>query len=134
MRINDGRAIPTFLCQLLKNKDFTIFGNGKQTRSFCYITDTVNGIDNLLNSDCKTPVNIGNPKEITLIELIELIKTLKNNDCEIKYFNLPENDPKRRKPDINLAKNKLSWEPKIKLITGLKKTLDYLENELNSIN
>jgi dTDP-glucose 4,6-dehydratase len=125
MRIGDGRVIPTFINQSLKNKDYTIFGNGLQTRSFCYITDTIDGIYKLLISEYTKPINIGNPNEITLLKLIEQINKIQPNSNNIVFKRLPENDPKRRKPDITLAKKILNWEPKISLEVGLKKTLDY---------
>ncbi len=128
MRINDGRAIPSFLNQLIKNEPFTVFGDGKQTRSFCYIDDTILGIYKLLFSEYDSPVNIGNPSEITLLELIAYIKQLKNHNGKIIFSELPKNDPLRRKPDINLAKKILNWKPKIDLNQGLKMTFDYYLN------
>ena len=128
MRINDGRAIPSFLNQLIKNEPFTVFGDGKQTRSFCYIDDTILGIYKLLFSEYDSPVNIGNPSEITLLELIAYIKQLKNHNGKIIFSELPKNDPLRRKPDIYLAKKILNWKPRIDLNQGLKMTFDYYLN------
>lgn len=127
MRKNDGRAVPTFLNQLINNKPFTVFGNGLQTRSFCYVSDTIDAIDKLLFSNYDLPVNIGNPNEISLIHLIEYISSLKNHDGEIIYKKLPKNDPKKRRPDITLAKKILKWEPKINLKDGLTKTFNSYE-------
>ena len=128
MRINDGRAIPTFINQILYNKPCTVFGDGNQTRSFCYIDDTIRGIFKLLFSNFTEPINIGNPDEYSINELIlELKKIIPNNTPSI-YLKLPENDPKVRRPDINLAKNILNWKPKINLNDGLTKTINYFKN------
>ena len=128
MRKNDGRAIPTFINQSITNKNFTVFGNGEQTRSFCYIDDTVRGIYKLMLSSYQDPINIGNPRENTLLELIELIKKINPSRSKIEFKPLPEDDPKMRKPDIKLANTILSWSPKIKLEDGLKNTFDYFLN------
>ena len=125
MRINDGRAIPTFINQSLNNLPFTVFGNGTQTRSFCYIDDTIDGLCKLLFSKYSLPVNIGNDEEYKLIDLAMLIKKISNSKSEIIYEDLPENDPLRRKPEISIAKKKLKWSPKIDLETGLKKTINF---------
>ena len=128
MRIDDGRAIPNFISQAINNKNITVYGNGKQTRSFCYIDDTINGIFKLSNSNYNFPVNIGNPVEFSIIELVEIIKKLTKSLSKIEFHNLPENDPKIRRPDINLAKKILDWNPKINLEDGLKKTINYFYN------
>lgn len=128
MRKNDGRAIPTFINQAIDNSNFTVFGDGKQTRSFCYIDDTIEGIHKLLISSYQYPINIGNPKENNLLELIKLIQKIKPSNSEIEFNPLPENDPKMRKPNIDLAKKILKWSPKIKLEQGLKKTINYYLN------
>ena len=128
MRINDGRAVPNFINQALSGKDFTIYGNGNQTRSFCYIDDMVFGIAKLVNSEYQFPVNIGNPTEYSINDLVRLIKDLIPTKNKILYKTLPENDPKVRKPDISLAENKLNWKPKIDLENGLKKTINYFNN------
>jgi dTDP-glucose 4,6-dehydratase len=125
MRINDGRAIPNFLNQAINNKDFTVYGNGMQTRSFCYISDTINGIFKLLKSNYQLPINIGNPKEFTILDLVELIRQLIPTKSVVKYKELPKNDPKMRKPNIELAKKILNWSPKIDLIEGLKETIKH---------
>ena len=128
MRINDGRAIPNFLNQAINNKDLTIYGNGMQTRSFCYISDTINGIFKLLKSNYKLPINIGNPKEFTILDLAELIRQLIPTKSALKYKDLPKNDPKMRKPNIELAKKILNWSPKIDLIEGQKKPLNIIKS------
>ena len=131
MRTNDGRAIPNFINQAIRNKDFTIYGDGKQTRSFCYITDTVNGINKLLESNYQMPINIGNPKEHSILELIEIIKSIIKTKSKLFFQKLPENDPKVRKPNIKLANKILSWNPKINLTDGLLKTVEYYNNLSN---
>jgi len=128
MRKNDGRAIPTFINQSITNKNFTVFGNGEQTRSFCYIDDTVRGIYKLMLSSYQDPINIGNPRENTLLEIIELIKKINPSNSKIEFKPLPEDDPKMRKPDIKLANSILNWSPKIKLEDGLKNTFNYFLN------
>ena len=128
MRKNDGRAIPNFINQALNNNNFTIYGSGKQTRSFCYVDDTVNGIAKLLMSEYNKPVNIGNPKEFTILQLVKKIKSLIPSSSKILYHELPENDPKVRKPDISLAKKLLKWSPKIDLNKGLINTISYYKN------
>lgn len=131
MRIDDGRAIPNFITQALKNKPITVYGEGKQTRSLCYIDDLVKAIYKLLLSDINTPVNIGNPHEITLLELAQTIKELTKSKSKIVFKPLPEDDPKVRRPDITLAKAKLKWEPVVSLKEGLIKTIKYFKKELN---
>ena len=128
MRLNDGRAIPNFINQALNNLDFTVFGDGSQTRSFTYIDDTIMGIYKLLMSTYNYPVNIGNPHEYTVNELIHEIKKIIPTTSKLSYHKLPENDPLVRKPDITLAKKILKWEPKIKLEIGLLKTINYFKN------
>ncbi len=125
MRINDGRALSTFFSQALTNRDLTVFGDGNQTRSFCYVDDLILGIDKLLNSDYNLPINLGNPDEISLKDFANEIINLTNSFSKIKFFKLPEDDPKRRKPDITLANKILDWEPKISRYDGLKKTYEY---------
>ena len=125
MRANDGRAIPNFINQALKNKDITIYGDGNQTRSFCYIDDTIKGIYNFLHSSYNYPINIGNPKEYSILELSQKILELTSSESKLSFQKLPENDPKVRRPDINLAKDVLNWNPKTNLEDGLKKTIDY---------
>jgi len=125
MRINDGRAIPTFINQSINNNDFTVYGDGSQTRSFCYIDDTIRGIVSLLKSKYTLPVNIGNPYEISILELINIIKELVPGNSKIIFKDLPENDPKKRCPDITLAQKLLGWSPKIEILDGLNKTIEY---------
>ena len=128
MRKNDGRAIPNFINQSINRKKYTLYGDGNQTRSFCYVSDTTDGIFKLLFSNYNNPVNIGNPDEYTLNQLLKLINQINNYNNEIIFKKLPENDPKRRKPDISLAKKILNWQPKISLRDGLIKTIDYYNN------
>ncbi len=128
MRISDGRVIPNFINQALNNKNFSIYGSGMQTRSFCYIDDTVEGIYKLLFSDYSEPINIGNPSEYSILELLKLVKLIIPCSSKIDYLVLPENDPKVRKPDINLAKEKLNWFPQTKLKDGLINTIEYFRH------
>ncbi len=128
MRKSDGRAIPNFINQALENKEFTVYGNGLQTRSFTYIDDTILGIYKLLLSDHNMPINIGNPYEININDLVNLIKKIISSDSKISYSKLPENDPKIRKPDITKAKTILNWEPKTELEDGLIQTINYFSN------
>ena len=128
MRKDDGRAIPNFINQLIDNDDITIYGDGKQTRSFCYVDDTISGIYKVLNSNYNYPINIGNPTEHTIIELINILRKIIPSDSKKIHLDLPENDPKVRRPDITLAHTLLDWLPKIKLEKGLKKTIDYFYN------
>ena len=128
MRKNDGRAIPNFINQIMNNKNITVYGDGNQTRSFCYVEDTILGIYMALNSNYSLPINIGNSNELTINELIDLLKKLIPSKSKKKYFQLPENDPKIRKPDISLAKKILDWEPKTNIEEGLKQTINYFYN------
>ena len=128
MRVNDGRAIPNFINQALKSKDLTVYGDGSQTRSFCYIDDTIEGINNILESDYNYPINIGNPDEYTIIETVKIIKNLIPTKSKIIFKELIENDPKVRRPNIELAKQILNWKPKIDIIKGLKRTIDFYNN------
>ena len=130
MRLDDGRALPAFMSQALNGEDLTMFGDGSQTRSFCYVSDLVEGIYRLLLSDYHLPVNIGNPQEITLLQFAEEILKLIDTTSKIVYLPLPKDDPKQRKPDITKAKNILGWEPKVDRAEGLKITLDYFRKEL----
>ena len=128
MRLNDGRVIPAFIGQILRNEPLTIFGDGQQTRSFCYIDDQVEGIFRLLFSDYHLPVNIGNPKEITILDFAKEISSLADLEVEFSFKKLPQDDPLQRQPDINLAKKIIDWEPKIDRKEGIKKTFDYFNN------
>jgi dTDP-glucose 4,6-dehydratase len=130
MRLRDGRAVPAFMSQALAGEDVTIFGSGQQTRSFCYVTDLVDGIIRLLNSDLNDPVNIGNPQEMTIEEIARLIIRLTGSSSQIVYRPLPEDDPKVRQPDITRARTLLGWEPKVPLEEGLTKTLEYFRKKI----
>ena len=130
MRINDGRAIPNFLKQALTGKDLTIYGDGSQTRSFCYVSDLVEGIYRLLTSDQNSPINIGNPNEMTIKEMADKILQATNSKSKITYVPLPEDDPKVRQPDITRAKKYLNWEPVVGLGEGLQSTLKYFKEQL----
>jgi dTDP-glucose 4,6-dehydratase len=124
MRPNDGRAIPTFLRQALSGKPITVFGNGSQTRSFCYVEDLIRGMIALAESGHHQPVNVGNPDEFTLLELAETVIEVTGSQSEIVYEALPTDDPQVRQPNISLAKEVLGWEPAIALREGLQRTLD----------
>ncbi|WP_054852265.1 UDP-glucuronic acid decarboxylase family protein [Olleya sp. ITB9] len=128
MRLNDGRVIPAFMGQALRGEDLTVFGDGMQTRSFCYVTDQVEGIYRLLLSDYSNPVNIGNPHEITIKDFAEEIIKLTGTTQKVIYKDLPVDDPMQRQPDITLAKNVLNWEPKVNRLEGMKKTFDYFKS------
>jgi len=128
MRLNDGRALPAFIGQALRGEPLTVFGDGSQTRSFCYVDDLIEGIYRLLNSDYASPVNIGNPHEITIREFAEEIQALTGTDQPITYLPLPQDDPKQRRPDITLAKSLLDWEPQVHRAEGLKATWAYFQS------
>ncbi|MFT4838144.1 MAG: dTDP-glucose 4,6-dehydratase [Nonlabens sp.] len=128
MRLNDGRVIPAFMGQALRGEDITIFGDGSQTRSFCYVDDQVEGIYRLLLSDYSDPVNIGNPNEITIGDFAEEIIALTGTDQKVVYRDLPQDDPLKRRPDISLAKKILDWEPKVGREEGMKLTYDYFKS------
>ena len=127
MRLNDGRVIPTFMGQALRGEDLTVFGDGKQTRSFCYIDDQIEGLYRLLLSDYTLPVNIGNPEEITILDFAKEIIKLTGSDQKIVFKPLPEDDPLQREPDINKAREVLNWEPKTSREEGMRKTLEYFK-------
>jgi dTDP-glucose 4,6-dehydratase len=128
MRLNDGRALPAFIGQALRGEDLTVFGDGSQTRSFCYVDDLVEGIYRLLLSDYAMPVNIGNPSEISLKDFAEEVLKLTGNKVKIIYKPLPADDPKQRKPDITKARKILKWEPRVERAEGLAKTYDYFKS------
>jgi len=130
MRINDGRVVPAFISQALTNKPITIFGKGTQTRSFCYVSDLIEGIYRLMMSDYDLPVNIGNPTEMTMLEFAEQIIKATKSKSKIVFKPLPQDDPKQRKPDITKAKKLLRWEPKVKLADGLKDTIKYFRTKV----
>ncbi len=134
MAQNDGRVVSNFIIQALKNVDITIYGNGSQTRSFCYVSDLVDGIIKMMNTDdFNGPVNLGNPVESPIIDFAKIIIELTGSKSKIVYKPLPQDDPKQRRPDISLAKEKLNWEPKIELRIGLQKTIDYFDRVLRGI-
>ena len=132
MRLRDGRAVPAFMSQALRNEDVTVFGDGTQTRSFCYVTDLVDGILRLMLSDTNEPVNIGNPHEVTIEEIARTIITLVGSSSKIVYRPLPVDDPKQRRPDITRARTLLGWEPTIGLEQGLLKTVDYFKKKVEA--
>jgi len=131
MAENDGRVISNFIIQTLKNKDITVFGDGSQTRSFCYVKDLVQGLYKMMNQDYIGPVNLGNTNETTIIEIARKITSYTKSSSKIIFKSLPEDDPKQRRPDISLAKEKLNWEPKIGFEEGIKKTIEYFKSALS---
>jgi dTDP-glucose 4,6-dehydratase len=131
MRLNDGRALPAFVSQALRGEDLTVFGEGQQTRSFCYVDDLIDGIVKLLFSDISDPVNIGNPSEITILDFAKEIINLTASKSKIIYKELPIDDPQVRQPDITKARQLLSWEPKVDRNEGLEKTIDYFMNHID---
>ena len=134
MRLNDGRALPNFLYQALTGQSITVYGDGQQTRSFCYISDLIEGICRLLESDEHLPTNIGNPQEITILEFAERILALTEAKVSIEFKPLPQDDPKQRCPDITKAKKVLNWEPKIGLEQGLRQTLAYFRKQVAEVS
>ena len=134
MRIFDGRAVPTFINQAIRGEDLTVFGDGKQTRSFCYISDTVAGLVALAESSITDPVNLGNPAEMSIKALAEYILKMTGSKSKIVYRELPEDDPKVRQPDITTARKKLGWEPKVTLEEGLNKTIEYFMKSWGEAN
>ncbi|MEX1024332.1 MAG: UDP-glucuronic acid decarboxylase family protein [Planctomycetota bacterium] len=133
MRLNDGRALPAFMGQALRGEDLTVFGDGRQTRSFCYVDDLVEGIWRLLHSDEAMPTNIGNPSEMTILEFAEKVVELTGSKSKISFQPLPEDDPKVRQPDITKAKTLLGWEPEVELEDGLRRTLAYFQKHLEAV-
>ena len=129
MHPNDGRVVSNFIVQALKGKDITIYGDGQQTRSFCYVDDLIDAMIKMMNSEkgFTSPVNIGNPGEFTMLQLAEMVLTLSNSKSKIIYQPLPSDDPKQRQPNIDLAKDKLGWQPKVELKDGLKETIAYFK-------
>jgi dTDP-glucose 4,6-dehydratase len=130
MRLRDGRVVPAFIGQALRGEPLTVFGDGKQTRSFCYVSDLIDGIYRLSQSDYHEPVNIGNPTEFTILEFAKLVLKLMQSRSEIAYRPLPQDDPKQRRPDITRAKKLLGWEPKVDLETGLRQTIEYFRDKV----
>ena len=125
---NDGRVISNFICQALKNDNLTIYGKGEQTRSFCFVTDMINGLVNLMNSNISGPVNIGNPEEFTILDVAKIINSKISDSQKIIFKNLPLDDPLQRKPCIDIAKTELGWEPKVNLTEGLDITINYFKD------
>ncbi|NQT28720.1 MAG: SDR family oxidoreductase [Candidatus Omnitrophica bacterium] len=130
MHPDDGRVVSNFIVQALKGENLTIYGEGNQSRSFCYVDDLVEGIIKMMNIDYKLPLNLGNPVEFTVIELANLVLKLTGSKSKIEYLPLPEDDPKQRQPDISKVKRMLGWQPKISLEEGLKKTIEYFKNRI----
>ena len=130
MRVKDGRAVPAFMSQALRNEDVTVFGDGTQTRSLCYITDLVEGIIKLMLSTENDPVNIGNPHEMTINEIAETIIRMTGSKSRIVFRPLPTDDPKQRRPDITRARTILEWEPKVALDAGVVKTIEYFRTKV----
>ena len=127
MQINDGRVVPNFMKQALRGEDLTVYGDGRQTRSFCYVSDEIDGFLRLAKSDEHLPVNIGNPNEFTIVECAQMVLKVTGSKSQIRYEPLPQDDPKQRCPDITKARQLLGWEPKIDLETGLRLSLDYFK-------
>tara|TARA_B100000161_G_C33548213_1_gene414125 strand:+ start:969 stop:1904 length:936 start_codon:yes stop_codon:yes gene_type:complete len=130
MRFDDGRVISNFIVQALRNKRITIYGDGSQTRSFCYVEDLINGMILLMDSEYQKPMNIGNPNEFSILEIANIIKDLINPELKFEYKALPQDDPKQRKPSIQLAKEILNWEPKVELKEGLIKSINWFKSNL----
>jgi dTDP-glucose 4,6-dehydratase len=130
MRLNDGRVVPAFVSQALKNKSLTVFGKGQQTRSFCYVSDLIEGIYRLMMNDYDLPMNIGNPREMTVLEFAKEIIRATGSRSKIVFKPLPQDDPKQRKPDITKAKKYLKWEPCVQLAEGLTKTIEYFRKKV----
>jgi UDP-glucuronate decarboxylase len=130
MAVNDGRVISNFIMQALKGEDITIYGDGSQTRSFCYVDDLIDGIMKMMNSSISTPINLGNPNEFTMLELAKKVIKITRSKSKIVFHRLPEDDPKQRQPNITKAKQMLNWEPKIELRDGLKQTIEYFKKRL----
>jgi dTDP-glucose 4,6-dehydratase len=128
MQIRDGRVVPNFMRQALTHQDLTVYGNGNQTRSFCYVSDEIEGFLRLAKSDEHMPVNIGNPNEFTILECAQVVLKITGSESRIRHEPLPQDDPKQRRPDITKARQLLGWEPKIDLETGLRLSLDYFKN------
>jgi dTDP-glucose 4,6-dehydratase len=127
LQLNDGRVVSNFMKQALRGEDLTVYGDGRQTRSFCYVSDEIDGFLRLSKSDEHLPVNIGNPREFTILECAELVLKVTGSKSQIRYEPLPQDDPKQRRPDITKARQLLQWEPKVDLEMGLRKSLDYFK-------
>ncbi len=133
MRIDDGRVVPTFIAQVLRGEDLTVFGDGSQTRSFCYVSDLIEGIIRLLHADFHEPVNLGNPQEMSILSFAQKIVELTGSQSKIVFRPLPVDDPKVRRPDISLATKLLGWTPKVSLDEGLKKTFEYFRTHVERV-
>jgi len=129
MKLDDGRVVPAFLDQALRGEAMTVFGDGSQTRSFCYVSDLVDGLCRLMMSDERYPVNLGNPRELTILEFAEKIRAMTGSKSAMEFRDLPEDDPKQRKPDISKARALLGWEPKVELEEGLRRTVEYFQGQ-----
>jgi dTDP-glucose 4,6-dehydratase len=132
MQLNDGRVIPNFMKQALREDALTVYGDGSQTRSFCYVADEIEGILRLAKSDEHLPVNIGNPDEFTILECARRVIVIAGSKSQIRYEQLPQDDPRQRRPDISKAKSLLQWEPKVNLEAGLHLSLDYFRQAVNA--
>jgi dTDP-glucose 4,6-dehydratase len=130
MQLNDGRVVPNFMKQALRGEPLTVYGDGNQTRSFCYVSDEIDGFVRLSKSDEHLPVNIGNPNEFTILECAQHVLHVTGSKSQIHYKPLPQDDPRQRRPDITKARQLLGWEPKIDLETGLRKSLDYFKKSV----
>jgi dTDP-glucose 4,6-dehydratase len=130
MKLDDGRVVPAFLDQALRGEAMTVFGDGSQTRSFCYVSDLVDGLCRLMMSDERYPVNLGNPRELTILEFAETIRAMTGSKSAIDFRELPEDDPRQRKPDISKARALLGWEPKVELEEGLRRTVEYFQEQV----
>ena len=134
MQIRDGRVVPNFMCQALRGEDLTVYGNGSQTRSFCYVSDEIDGFIRLSKSDEHMPVNIGNPNEFTILECAQLVLKVTESKSQIRFLPLPQDDPKQRRPDITKARQLLGWDPKISLEAGLRLSLEFFQRALAEKN
>jgi dTDP-glucose 4,6-dehydratase len=130
MRLDDGRVVPNLMAQALRGQPLTVYGDGSQTRSFCYVSDLVDGIYRLLFADFHEPVNLGNPNEVSILDFAEEIKKLAGSSCEIEFMPLPQDDPKVRRPDISRARKLLGWEPKVDRVEGMRKTMEYFRRKV----
>ena len=127
----DGRVVSNFIVQSIRNEELTVYGDGSQTRSFCYVDDLVDGLIRLLHSDYSKPVNLGNPEEYSMIDFANIVRKLTSSNSEVKFLDLPADDPKKRCPDISLASNILDWKPQIRLVEGLKSTIKWYRKVLD---
>ena len=133
MRLNDGRAIPAFISQALRSKPLPVFGDGSQTRSFCYVDDLIVGIKKVVYSSINDPINLGNPNELSILDLAKAVIEFTGSESKIEFKSLPVDDPKVRQPDITKAKRQLGWEPKIDLKDGLIKTIEYFKKHVTEL-